>query len=45
MTLHSQERVTAFEQNYTDDLLRRLKAQLIDEHPDGRCQAHQEWRR
>ena len=35
MTLHSQERVTTFEQNYTDDLLRRLKAQLIDEHPDG----------
>ena len=35
MTLHSQERVTTFEQNYTDDLLRRLEAQLIDEHPDG----------
>ena len=35
MTLHSQERVTTFEKNYTDDLLRRLKAQLIDEHPDG----------
>ena len=35
MTLHSQERVTTFEQTYTEDLLRRLKAQLIDEHPDG----------
>lgn len=35
MTLHSQERVTTFEQTYTDDLLRRLKAQLIGEHPDG----------
>ncbi len=35
MTLHSQERVTTFEQTYTDDVLRRLKAQLIDEHPDG----------
>lgn len=35
MTLHPQERVTTFEQNYTDDLLRRLEAQLIDEHPDG----------
>ena len=35
MTLHSQERVTTFEQNYTDDLLRRLEAQLINEHPDG----------
>ena len=45
MTLHSQERVTTFEHAYTDDLLRRLKAQLIDEHPDGRCQARQEWRR
>ena len=33
MTLHTQERVTTVEQNYTDDLLRRLKAQLIDEHP------------
>jgi hypothetical protein len=35
MTLHPQEQVTTFEQTYTDDLLRRLKAQLIDEHPDG----------
>jgi len=35
MTLHTQERVTTFEQAYTDDLLRRLKTQLIDEHPDG----------
>lgn len=35
MTLHSQEIVTTFEQDYTDDLLRRLKKQLIDEHPDG----------
>ena len=35
MTLHSQERITTFEQTYTDDLLRRLKTQLIDEHPDG----------
>ena len=35
MTLHSQERLTTFEQTYTDDLLRRLKTQLIDEHPDG----------
>ena len=35
MTLHSQERVTTFEQNFTEDLLRRLKKQLIDEHPDG----------
>ena len=35
MTLHSQERLTTFEQTYTDDLLRRLRAQLIDEHPDG----------
>ena len=35
MKLHSQERVTAFEQGYTDDLLRRLKTHLIDEHPDG----------
>jgi Catalase len=35
MTLHPQERITTFEQTYTDDLLRRLKAQLIDEHPDG----------
>ena len=35
MTLHSQEIVTTFEQDHTDDLLRRLKKQLIDEHPDG----------
>ena len=35
MTLHSQELVTAFEQDYTDNLLRRLKTQLINEHPDG----------
>ena len=35
MTLHSQERIATFEQTYTDDLLRRLKTQLINEHPDG----------
>ena len=35
MTLHPQERITTFEQTYADDLLRRLKTQLIDEHPDG----------
>ena len=35
MKLHTQERVTAFEQSYTDDLLHRLKTQLINEHPDG----------
>ena len=36
MKLHSQEVVTPFEKGYTDDLLRRLRAQLIKEHPDGR---------
>jgi Catalase len=35
MTLHSQEIISTFEQNFTEDLLRRLKKQLIDEHPDG----------
>lgn len=35
MTLHTQELVTAFEQSYTEDLLKRLKTQLINDHPDG----------
>lgn len=35
MTMHAQELVTTFEKGYTNDLLQRLKTQLIDEHPDG----------
>ena len=45
MTLHTEEPITPFEHAYTVDLLRRLKTQLIDEHPDGLCLARREWRR
>ncbi len=35
MTLHAQELITEFEQSYAEDLLKRLKTQLINDHPDG----------
>jgi hypothetical protein len=35
MTLHTQELITEFEQSYAEDLLKRLKTQLINDHPDG----------
>jgi Catalase len=35
MTLHTQELITEFEQSYAEDLLKRLKMQLINDHPDG----------
>jgi Catalase len=35
MNLHPQEVVSSFEAQYVDDVLARLKTQLIDEHPSG----------
>lgn len=35
MTPHPQEIVSSFESKYTEDVLQRLKEQLIDEHPSG----------
>ncbi len=35
MSTHPQEVVTTFEQGYAQDILQRLKNQLIDEHPSG----------
>lgn len=35
MNLHPQEVVSSFEARYVDDVLARLKTQLIEEHPSG----------
>jgi hypothetical protein len=35
MNLHQQELVSSFEEHYANDLLSRLKEQLIEEHPSG----------
>jgi Catalase len=35
MNLHQQEVVSNFETKYAEDVLARLKAQLIDDHPSG----------